>query len=111
MPMKLKNYNKKQPILIFAPYNFLIFLDTQKHEPKISDKIISEYFSEGFAFFRRNFTHSEEFGTQKIGGWYYKFRLNGNDAFNKIFGIGIFENLLAAKIGGNCISEMYFSCY
>ena len=43
MPMKLKNYCKKQPILIFAPYNFLIFLDTQLHEPKLSEKTISEF--------------------------------------------------------------------
>ena len=33
MPTKLNNYYKK-PILIFAPYNFLIFLDTQLHEPR-----------------------------------------------------------------------------
>ena len=48
MPMKLKNYCIKQPVLIFAPYNFMIFLDTQMHEPKIPDKIISEYFGNGF---------------------------------------------------------------
>ena len=47
MPMKLKNYYKKPPILIFAPYNFLIFLYTQLHEPKISEKIISEFFGNG----------------------------------------------------------------
>ena len=39
----------------------------------------------------------------KIGGVYYKFRLNGSEVFNKIFGVGIFENLLAAKIEGNYI--------
>ena len=37
MPKKLKNYNKKQPILISASDNFLIFLDTQMYEPKISE--------------------------------------------------------------------------
>ena len=42
-----------------------------------------------------------EFSTQKIGGGYYKFRLNGSEGFNKIFGVGIFENLLTAKIEGN----------
>ena len=47
MPMKLKNYNKKQPILIFASDNFLIFLDTQMHELKTSEKTISEYFDNG----------------------------------------------------------------
>ena len=26
MPMKLKYYYKKQPVLVFAPYDFLIFL-------------------------------------------------------------------------------------
>ena len=46
MPMKLKNY-KKQPILIFAQYNFLVFLDTQLHEQKISEKTISEIFGNG----------------------------------------------------------------
>ena len=51
MPMKLKNYNKKQPILIFEPYNFLIFLDTQLHEPKISEKTISEFFDKGVLVF------------------------------------------------------------
>ena len=56
MPMKLKNYFKKQPILIFAPYNFLIFLDTQLHEPKISEKTISDFFGNGVSvFFRRIF--------------------------------------------------------
>ena len=50
MPMKLKNYYKKQPILIFAPYNFLILLDTQLYEPKLSEKTISEYFSKGVCF-------------------------------------------------------------
>ena len=51
MPMKLKNYYKKQPILIFAPYNFLIFLHTQLHEPKISEKFISEFFGNGILVF------------------------------------------------------------
>ena len=57
-----------------------------------------------FSFFRRNFTCSEEFGIQKIGGVYYKVSLNGSEGFNKISGVGIPENLLAAKIEGNCIS-------
>ena len=50
-----------------------------------------------------NFNYSEEFCTQKIGGGYHKFRLNGSEGFNKIFGVGILENLLAAKSEGNCI--------
>ena len=45
MPMKLKNYKKH---IIFAPYNFLIFLDTQLHEPKIS---VSEFFGNGILVF------------------------------------------------------------
>ena len=45
--MKLKSNNKKQAILIFAWDNFLILLDTQRHEPKISKKTISEYFGTG----------------------------------------------------------------
>ena len=49
------------------------------------------------------FSYSEEFGTQKIGGGYHKFRLNGSEGINKIFGAGILENLLAAKGEGNCI--------
>ena len=44
MLMKLKNYYKKQRIWIFAPYNFLIFLYTQLHEPKISQKTVPEFF-------------------------------------------------------------------
>ena len=56
MPTKLKNYYKKQPILIFAPYNFLIFLDIQLRELKLSEKTISELFGNGVSvFFRRNF--------------------------------------------------------
>ena len=39
-----------------------------------------------------DFNYSEEFGTQKIGGGYHKFKLNGSKGFNKIFGVGIFEN-------------------
>ena len=49
--MKLKNYKKKQPILNFAPYNFLIFLITQLHEPKISKETNSEFFGNGVSVF------------------------------------------------------------
>ena len=51
MPMKLQNNNEKQPILIFAPYSFLIFLDTLLHEPKLSEKTISENFCNGVLVF------------------------------------------------------------
>ena len=52
-----------------------------------------ECFGNGvLVFFRKSFTYSGEFGTQKIGGWYNKFRLNGSEGFNKIFGVGIFDN-------------------
>ena len=86
------------------PYNFLIFRDTQLHEPKISEKTISEFFGNGvLVFFSRNFNYSEEFGTQKIGSGYHKFRLKGSEGFNKIFGFGILDNLLVAKSEGNCI--------
>ena len=51
MPMELRNSRKKQPILFFAPKNFLIFLDTQLHEPKISKKTISEFFGNGVLVF------------------------------------------------------------
>ena len=50
MPMGLKNSHEK-PILIFGPYSFLIFSDTQLHEPKISEKAISEFFGNGVLFF------------------------------------------------------------
>ena len=40
---------------------------------------------------------------KKIGGGYHKFKLNGSEGFNKIFGVSILENLLAAKSEGNCI--------
>ena len=50
-----------------------------------------------------NFNYTEEFGKQKIGGGYHKFGLNGSEGLNKIFGVGILENLLAAKGEGNCI--------
>ena len=55
-----------------------------------------------------NFNFSEEFGAQKIGGVYHKFRLNGSEGFNKIFGVGILENLLAAKSEGNCIKFVVY---
>ena len=51
MPTKLNNCYKKQPFLIFALYNFLIFLDTQLHEPKVSEKTISEFFGNGVLVF------------------------------------------------------------
>ena len=51
MPMKLKNYCKKQFILIFAPYNILIFPDTQLNEPKISKKTIYEFFGNAVLVF------------------------------------------------------------
>ena len=50
MPTKLNNYYKK-PILIFAPYNFLIFLDTHLHEPKTYEKTIFEFFGNGVLVF------------------------------------------------------------
>ena len=43
-----------------------------------------------------NFNFSEEFGTQKIGGGYHKFRLNGREGINKIFGVGIKEIALSS---------------
>ena len=49
-----ENYYKK-PVLIFAPYSFLIFLDAEMHEPKISAKTISELFGTGFQFFQEKF--------------------------------------------------------
>ena len=55
MPMKLKNYYKQQPFLIFAPYNFLIFLNTRLHEPQISKKTISEFFGNCVLIFQENF--------------------------------------------------------
>ena len=55
-----------------------------------------------FWFFQK-FYYSQEFGTQNIGRGYYKFRLNKSERFYKIFGVGILENLLAAKIEGNYI--------
>ena len=44
-------HNKKQPILIFAPFIFLTFLYTQLHESIISEKTISEYFGDGVLIF------------------------------------------------------------
>ena len=38
---KTNNF-KETTYLIFAAYYFLIFLDTQMHEPKISEKTISD---------------------------------------------------------------------
>ena len=50
-------------------------MDTQLHEPKISEMTISEFFGNVvLVFFRRNFNYSEELGTQKIEGGYHKFR-------------------------------------
>ena len=105
--MKLNNCYKKPSVSIFAPYIFLFFphpvFDTQLPEPK-NPKTISDFFGNcALVFFGRDFNYSEEFATQKIGGGCCKFRLNGSEGFNKIFGIGIFENSLAAKIEGNCI--------
>ena len=51
MPMELRNSHKKQPILFFAPNYFLIFPDTQLHEPKISEKTSSEFFGNGILIF------------------------------------------------------------
>ena len=51
MPMKLKNYYKKQPSLIFAPFNFLIFLDTQLHGAKISENTTSAFLVMAYKFF------------------------------------------------------------
>ena len=45
---------QKQPISIFASYNFLIFLDTQLHEPKESEKTISETFGNVVFISRKN---------------------------------------------------------
>ena len=100
MPMKLKNYYKKQLILIFVPFNLLIFLDTQLHEPKISENTISEFFGNGVLVFSGEILNIQRSSVHKR---YTKFRLNGSEGFNKIFGVGILENLLAAKSERNCI--------
>ena len=57
--------NKKQPILVFAPHNFLDF---------------SLYSIAWTKIIRKD----------------YKFSLNGSEGSNKIFGVGMLENLLAA---------------
>ena len=57
----------------------------------------------GFNRKNPNIIFSEDFGTQKIGGRYHNFRLNRSEGFNKIFGVGILENLLVAKSEGICI--------
>ena len=54
MPIKLKNYYKNNQFYFFASYNFLIFLDTQLHEPKISEKTISECFGNVVFINRKN---------------------------------------------------------
>ena len=43
MPIKLKNYHKKQLNLHLAPYIFRIFLDTHLHETKLPEKMFSEF--------------------------------------------------------------------
>ena len=84
-----KTTTKKQPISIFAAHNFLMFLNTQMHEPKICDKTVSEYYGSGVLVFSGEiFSYSEEFGSQKTRGWYYKVTLNGSEGVNKIFGLG-----------------------
>ena len=75
MPTKLNNYYKKQPILVFAPYDFLNFLCTQLHEPKISEKTISEYFVNGVLVFSEVLLFQRVRYTKYRGG-YYKFRLS-----------------------------------
>ena len=46
-----KLLQKKQPILIYAPYKFLNFLGAQMHEPKISEKTVFEYFGNSVSVF------------------------------------------------------------
>ena len=46
MPMKLKNYYKNNQFYILR-HNFLIFLDTQLHEPKISEETIPDFLGNG----------------------------------------------------------------
>ena len=88
---------QKQAILIFAPCNFLIFLDTSLWTENIRKDCFGIFWKWTFKFFQ------EKFGRQNKGGGYYKFRWNGNEGFNKIFGVRIFEKLLASKIEGKCI--------
>ena len=50
------NANETEKLLqktyfIFAPYNFLIFLDTLLHEPRTSEKTISKLFGNGVLVF------------------------------------------------------------
>ena len=54
MPMRLKNYYRNKQFYFFASYKFLIFLDTQLHEPKISEKTISEFLGNGVFISRKN---------------------------------------------------------
>ena len=57
MPMKPKNYYKKQPILIFAAY--MIFLDTQMHKPKISERPLLNILVVAFYFFQEKFLFTQ----------------------------------------------------
>ena len=76
------------------------------HEPKISEKTISEFFGNGVLVFSGEILITQRSSVHKRWGRYHKFRLNGSEGSNKIFGVGFLENLLAAKSEGNCIKFM-----
>ena len=63
----------KKPISIFAPYNFLSFLDTRLHETRISETTSSEFFGNGVSVFseilliQKSSVHKRLVGTTNLG--------------------------------------------
>ena len=81
-------------------------------KPKISEKTISEYFGNGVSVFFQEKYHivRAQWVIKKIGVSTTNLGLMKARVLNKIFGVGIFETLLAAKIEGNFIGR-YLSFY
>ena len=81
-------------------------------KPKISEKTISEFLVTAFQFFFQEKYHMfrAQWVIQKIGVSTTNLGLMKARVSNKIFGVGIFETLLAAKIEGNFIGR-YLSFY
>ena len=81
------------------------------HEPKYPKRPFLNILIMAFIFFR-SFTLSEASGTEKIGGGYNKFMLNGSEGFfYKIFDVAFFENFLPQKLNEIAFNLWYLSFY
>ena len=86
-------------------WSFLI----PRYEQKLAKKTNFERFETALLFFHEKFYLCRRVLDRKVRVGYYKFGFTGSEDFKKVFGSGVFEKILVAKIEGNCIYVVIIS--